>query len=762
MNNFSVVGKPVIRADSYDKATGRSRYVADMKIPGLAYASILHSPVAHAVMKKIDISEAASVPGVVGIITYNDVPDIPYSCCGHPRPFDTPLDTYILNKHVRYVGDPIAAVAAESKEAADEAVSKIKIEYDELPCIVDAEEALKDGAFEIHEGSHNIIDQNEYEIGDVDTAFKDAAYIFEDTIDTPIVTHSQMETHTSLVEQEPGSGRLIIHIANQVPNIIRERTAYALGLKMKDIKVIKGVVGGGFGGKQEPVFEIINCLLTMKTKRPVLLETTREECIAMTRTRHAMHITLRSALDENYRFIGREVRIVSNGGAYSSHGHNVVMNIATQAGMLYPTPNLKFTAVTAYTNILIGGAMRGYGIPQWTFAMETHVDNIANELGMDPYKFREINIYKPGDPVYMENMHVNSCALPEMMKKGAEEIGWNDFEKTESCNNKVKRGIGMACCSYAQSCYPHSVEMSSARIKVNEDGSITLMCGCADIGQGIDTGLSQFAAEAVGVTYDSVHMLPYVDTDISPFDPGAFASRQLSSAGNAVKKAGLACKKDILDFAAEDRKLSREKIDLREGFLIDKESHEKICSIEDVTMKMYYSCPKAQTIDHEACSYPTDNSLTFGTSYAIVEVDEGTGAVRVEKLRTYLDCGTVVNPLLAVGQLYGGAMMSYGYGLSEQLLINPKTGKVYNDNLLDYKVPTMADYPDIGGGFFESYEPIGAYGNKSLGEPPNLAPAAAIRNAVVNATGVEMNRLPLTPERVWDYLHPEEKENDHV
>lgn len=523
---------------------------------------------------------------------------------------------------------------------------------------------------------------------------------------------------------------------------------------MRDIRIIKGAVGGGFGGKQEPVFEIINCLLTMKAKRPVLLESTREECLSMTRTRHSMHILLRSALDKNFKFIGRDISILSNGGAYSSHGHNVALAISVQAGMLYPTENLHFKAVTAYTNILIAGAMRGYGMPQWTFAMESHVDNIAKALHIDPYKFREINIYKKGDPIYMQNIHVNSCALPQMMREGASDIGWPDFKKPVRTSGKKKRGIGMACCSYGQGCYPYNVELSNARIKMHEDGTVSLMCGCGDVGQGIDTGLSQIAAEAVGVPYDWVRICPIVDTDISPFDPGAYASRELYASGMAVKKAGEACKKDILEFACRTKKLEMNTVDLWNGFLIQKKDRKPICPIEELTMNMYYHTPDAQGISHEEYSYPTDNTLTFGAAFAIVEVDVSTGEVTVEKLRTYLDCGTVVNPLIAKGQLTGGCVMSYGFALMEQIIIDPKSGRVLNDNLLDYKIPTMADYPNIDGGFFEPEEPTSAYGNKSLGEPPNLAPAAAIRNAIVDATGIAMNSLPLTPEKVWEYLHP--------
>lgn len=757
MREYDVIGHSCTKPDSYDKVTGKAVYVGDRHIKGMLYAKLLRSPVAHGIITSINTEKAKEIPGVYGVFTYEDVPDIPFTTCGHPRPFDTPLDSFILSRHVRFVGDPIAAVAAKTPEIAEKAVKLIEFTYEELHPVFGIDEAVKKGTIEIHEGSHNIAGENKFEIGNVDEAFSKAAYVFEDVLETPIVTHSPMETHISLSEWDEGNKRMTVYVANQVPTIIRERIAYALGLRLGQIRVIKGVVGGGFGGKQEPVFEQINCFLTYKLKRPVLLESTREECLTTTRTRHSSKIIIKTALDENYKFIGRDVLILNNTGAYSSHGHNVAMNMETQACVMYPCPNIRVEAKTIYTNILIAGAMRGYGIPQWTFAMESHIDNMARKLNISPIKFRLDTMYKVGMPINVENVNIYTDGLEEIIKQGMERIGWNEFN-SETGSSTIKRGVGMACSCYGQSCYPHSVELSGARVTVNEDASIVLSIGCADVGQGADTVMSQIAAEAIGIPFDWVRLTP-VDTDISPFDPGAYASRQTYVTGMAVKKAAIACKNDILQFASEMFSTDVEELDIKKGILINTVTNAQIAPIEDVTWKMYYSHPVAKLISHEEYNYPTDNVMSFGASFAIVNVDTETGMVEVEKLLTYLDSGKVLNPLMAKGQIYGGGVMSYGYGLMEQLLLNPKTGKVYNDNLLDYKVPTMADYPDMEGYFVETDEPTSAYGNKSMGEPPNLAPAAAIRNAVVNATGVEMNRLPLTPERVWTFLNPEEGEN---
>ncbi len=757
MKKLDVVGQKKPRIDAYEKVTGQAKYVGDMRLPGMLYGKVYHSPVAHAIITKVHTEKAKALPGVEAVITYEDVPNIPYTPCGHPFPFDTPLDTLILEKHVRYVGDPVAAVAATTPEIAAKAVSLIEIEYEELPAYFTPEDAMAPDAMEIHDGSKNIAGENSYEIGNVDEAFKNAAYVFEDEFETPIIAHSQIETHVSIVDIDH-NGRLTLYVANQCPHILRERIAYALGLKVKDLRVIKGHVGGGFGGKQEPVYEPLNCVLTQVTKRPVMLEITREECLATTRTRHSAKIRLRSALDSNYNFIAREAEIIHNTGAYSSHGHNVVFNQATQFALLYPTPNIRFTGYSVYTNILIAAAMRAYGIPQWTFAMESHIDNIARKIGKNPLDYRKQVIYKLGDPILVDHMTINTCALPEMIEKGKELIGWDTFEHTVSDDGKIKRGIGMCCASYGQSCYPHSVETSSARVNVNEDGSATLFIGCTEIGQGCNTIMGQICAEALGVPFEWIQVNG-VDTDISPFDPGAYASRQTYVSGMAVKKAAQACKEDILDHAHRQLTIARDRLDIKEGYIIDTfDDNRRVCPLEDVMMKIYYSIPHAASVCHQAYHSPTDNFLTFAVGFAIVNVDTGTGQVDVEKLITLMDCGRLINPQTAMGQLTGGAMMSYGFGLTEQILINPKTGKVYNDNLLDYKVPTMADVPDMTGMFFETDEASSAYGNKSLGEPPNLTPAVAIRNAVCNATGVAMNKIPLTPERVLMNLKAAEKE----
>ncbi|MEL7610579.1 MAG: xanthine dehydrogenase subunit XdhA [Bacillota bacterium] len=747
MKECNAVGKSVPRIDAWAKATGAAKYVGDMQRPNMLHAKILRSPLAHAWIKQIDVGRAAALPGVHAVITYKDVPQIPYTSCGHPHPPDTPQDCLILSRHLRYVGDPVAAVAADTPEIALDALELIAVEYEALPAYFTMDAALEEGAVELHAGLKNLAGENVFETGDVQAAMAQADVIVEDTVETPIVTHSPIEPHVSLMELDE-QDRLVCYLATQVPSIMRERLSTALGMRMGQIRVVKGHVGGGFGGKQEPIYEPINAVLTLKTGRPVRLELTREESLACTRTRHSARVHMRTGLTREGKILAREMEIDQNTGAYASHGHNVVFAIAMAFATLYPTPNLRFYGRSVYTNILIAGAMRAYGCPQYAFAMESHVEHMARELGIDSLEFRRKNSYHMGDPINFPHVSVNTCGLQEAIDKCAEAIGYQTFLKAPRPDGPVKRGIGTALLSYGQSCYPHSVELSGARVRVNEDATATLYVGCAEIGQGTDTVMAQIAAEALGIPFADLNVVA-VDTDVCPFDPGAYASRQTYVAGHAVKKAAAACKEQILRYAVDKLSVNYERLDAQDGWIIDCDAGKRLIPMRELTMRMHYDCHTPVTICHDASFAPTDNLLTFGISIAIVNVDTATGKVEVEKLITVLDSGRIINPQLAMGQLNGGNIMSLGYGLFEQLLIDPKTGRVYNDNLLDYKVPTFADVPELEGYFIETDEPSSAYGNKSLGEPPNIAPAAAVRNAVLDATGVAVNQGPLTPERVY-------------
>lgn len=746
--SHAIVGKWINRIDAEPKVTGAAHFVADMKFPGMLYGKILWSTVAHGNIKKIDVRKAESLPGVKAVITWENVPRFAYCPVGHPYPDDSPQDTYILDKKVRFVGDPVAAVAAESREIAEEAVGLIEVEYEELPAIFKPEDALAENAVEIHEGMNNICGQNEYEFGDTEKGFAQADYIFEDELRTPIVQHCPMENHVSLAYMDEDK-RLVVYSATQAPHHLRRVLSDALGRPIGKIRVIKTYVGGGFGGKEDICQEPINAVLAIKTGRPVLLEFSREEEFVSTRTRHSMIFKLKSGLTKDGKFIARRMEILSNTGAYAAHGHNVVYNQAVRFASLYPTPNIAFKGTSVYTNIPIASAMRSYGIAQLCFAMESHVDNIAWRLNMDPIELRRKNVCKAGDTDPVIHATIQTCGLEECIEKGEKLSNWAVNRNHRTDNDSVyKKGLGMACFDHGTGLYPAVEEVDGARIMLNEDASATLFIGSAEIGQGSDTIMAQIAAEELGISMENIKVVA-VDTDLCPMSMGALASRQTYVCGMAVKKAAIKCREMILAFAAKMKMLenSSENYDVQNGWIHDHQGRQVI-SVKDVVWKAYYNkenpTPIASEVYHSTSACPA----SYGAVFAEVEVDTGTGKIEVQKIWALHDAGKIINHQTAIGQVHGGIFMGLGFGVTEQLLVDGKNGQTLNDNLLDYKIFTTLDMPAIDVTFVETLEPSSAYGNKSLGEPPCVAIAPAIRNAVLNALGVEYNEIPLTPERV--------------
>ncbi len=743
------IGKSIPRVDGVGKVTGEAKYVGDLYLPGMLYGKIFHSTIAHGIIEKINTDKAKALKGVAAVLTYEDVPNIKFTTCGHPLPNDTPLDSLILGKKIRYYGEPIALVAAESLEIAEEALKLIEVTYNILPAYFTIDEASDLNAIEIHENTKNIADSSSYIIGNPDKAFAEADYVFEDEINLPIVAHSPIENFVSLAYLDD-LGDLVIHSCNQSPNILRRILAFALNMPISKVRIIKTLIGGGFGGKQEPVHEQLNAVLTLATRKPVKLEYTREETISITRTRHSMIFKIKTGLTKDGRFIARELNVKSNTGAYSGHGHSVCGNISGQFADFYPSKNMRFSATTYYTNILTASAMRGYGIPQLCFATESHIDNIAYKMNMDPLELRRINFF-PKD-YKNEKLIIRSYALPEILETGRIKTHWDEKRKSyKNQSSTVKKGIGVAFFSYKQNTYNHGVELASARVTVNEDGTVYLGIGACEIGQGSDTVLSQIAASTLGVSIENIK-IPPIDTAYSPFDLGAYASRQTTLAGIAVKKASLFCKQDLIQLASKMLLRDSSRLDIEDDFIFDTLSGEKLIGVKDVAEKTYYNMDNPRTIVHEATANPDVNAQSTGATFAEVAVDTKTGRVEVINLVAIMDSGKIINPVLAEGQVLGGHVMSFGYGLMEQILIDPKTGKVLNDNLLDYKIPTMADTPPTEVIFIETDEPSSPYGNKSLGEPANIPPAAAIRNAIFNALNIKpnekLNQLPLTPQRI--------------
>lgn len=755
----TIIGASTKRVDALEKVTGKARYTDDFLLGDCLYGKILHSTIANGIVKKIDIEDAAKLPGVVKIITCFDVPDIQFPTAGHPYSLDSShgdvADRKLLNQRVRFYGDDIAVVVAETELQAEKALKSIRVEYEEYNPILTVEQAMeegkKQGNIPIHEEyPNNVLAHTSYNLGNFDEAIKEEGLqIFEGTYHVPMVQHCHIENPISYAYQE--AGKIVVVSSTQIPHIVRRVISQALKKPYGEIRVIKPYIGGGFGNKQEVLYEPLNAYLSLAVGgRCVKLDISREETFVNTRVRHAMKIHIKSYVRPDGRFVAREAEIISNQGGYASHGHSIAANASNAFRHIYQDEGgVRAQVYTVYTNLPSGGAMRGYGIPQITFALEAHVDEIAKNLGIDPTEIRQKNCMKQGwvDPLL--GIQCNSCGLQECIDKGKDFIQWEEKQQQyKNQSGKLRRGVGMSIFSYKTGVYPISLETASSRLVMNQDGSVQLQMGATEIGQGADTVFGQMAAESIGIPFEMVHVISTQDTDITPFDTGAYASRQSYVSGMAVKKAALLLKRRVLEYASWMLKLPESNLDLQEGKIICRENGETLLGIDEVALSAFYSTDRSEHLTAEASHQCKSNTFSFGACFAEVEVDIPLGKVKILKIINVHDSGKILNPALAAAQVHGGMMMGIGYGLSEQMLFDSKTGRPLNNNLLDYKFPTTMDIPDLEVQFAETYDLSGPYGNKSLGEPPAISPAPAIRNAIYAATGIPVNDAPMTPQKL--------------
>ena len=747
------VGKSVTRVDAYEKATGRAKYVADLCDQSALVARILHATIAHGYVKSIDTTEAEAVPGVVKVLTCFNVPDYRFPTAGHPWSTDPAhqdvADRLLLNHHVRYYGDDIAAVIAENEIAAAQAVRALKVEYEELPFVLDVQKAMEPDAPQIHEDCPgNVLKHTDIRRGDYQTAIQEPGLIrVEGWYDTPTVQHCHIENHGCFAYEE--AGRVVVVTSTQIPHIIRRVVGQALGLPWGKVRIIKPYIGGGFGNKQEVLYEPLNAWLTTQVGgRCVRLDVSREETFQNTRSRHPISFDVAAAVDGDMRLMARSCTAVSNQGGYASHGHSIVANAVTGFRQLYLDQiGHHSTAYTVYTNRPAPGAMRGYGIPQCNFAVECMMDDIAREKGWDPKAFRLANLMPLGYVDPFNGITCHSTGLAECIEKGAYFIGWAELrEKYQNQSGPVRRGVGMACFSYKTGVYPISLETASARMVLNQDGTVQLHLGATEIGQGGDTVFSQMAAQAIGIPTEDVHIVSFQDTDTAPFDTGAYASRQTYVTGKAIKKVGEEFREKLLAYAAELFP-DASGLDIRERQIVDG-AGEALISLADLAMTAFYSLEHSVHITAEDTNHCKENTFAFGCCFAEVEVDIPVGKVRVLRIVNVHDSGKLINPALAEAQVHGGMSMGIGYALTEEMKFDPKTGRLLNGNLLDYKMPTSMDHPELTALFVETDDPSGPFGNKALGEPPTIPVAPAIRNAVLQATGVAVNTLPLSPQKL--------------
>ena len=754
------IGKNMTRVDAKDKVTGEARYTADLEPKGLLTAKVVRSTIANGVVKSFDLKEALAVPGVVKIVTCFDVPDIQFPTPGHPWSVETAhqdiADRKLLNTRVRVYGDDIAAVIAEDEIAAARAARLVKVEYEEYEPLLTVEAAMAEGATRLHEEKPgNVIAHSSFTVGEgtFEEAVKEEGLVVIDRdYRTQSVQHCHIETPISFAYME--KDRIIVTTSTQIPHIVRRVISQALGLPMGRIRVIKPYIGGGFGNKQDVLYEPLNAFLTTQVGgRGVRMEISREETLGCTRVRHAIELKVKAAARKDGTLVARKLEAYSNQGGYASHAHAIVANSSNEFKQIYHDEKvLESDAYTVYTNIATGGAMRGYGIPQAAFAAECMADDLALALHMDPLEFRRKNCMRPGYEDPHTHVKCNTYGLMECMEKGRRFIHWDEKRREyENQTGPIRKGIGMAIFCYKTGVYPISLETAACRMVLNQDGSMQLSMGATEIGQGADTVFTQMAAEVTGITADKVNVLSTQDTDITPFDTGAYASRQTYVSGMAVKKTGAIFKEKILEYGAYMLKRGQDTLDIENNFVVDKDTRKPLLAMEELATTAFYSLDRSVHITAEATSHCKTNTFATGVCFAEVEVDMPLGKVKVTNIVNVHDSGNLINPKLAAAQVHGGMSMGLGYGLSEQLLFDAK-GRPLNDNLLDYKLPTSMDTPDLNALFVELDDPTGPFGNKALGEPPAIPVAPAVRNAVLHATGVAVDSLPLDPQKLVEHF----------
>jgi len=771
-NKFKQVNQNVTKVDGISLVTGAPVYADDIELRDMLYAAILWSPHAHARIKKIDVSKAQALEGVEAVLTYKDVPRIPFTTAGQGYPEPSAYDTFILDNKVRFVGDRVAAVAARTEEIARKAVSLIEVEYEVLPAVLDARKAMEKGAPVIHdekeavmpipvhyEPQRNIAGHVDMEVGDLKKGFEEADLVLDYEYETHYATHVPMEPHVVITWLDE-NGRLIIRTSTQVPFHVRRMVARALDMPVKNIRVIKPRIGGGFGGKQEILLEDLCSALTLKTGKPVRIFYTRKEEFMSSRTRHPQILRLKTGVKKDGTITAIDLKIIMNTGAYGSHALTVISNSGSKVLPLWRCQNVKFWGDTVYTNLPVGGAYRGYGATQAYFAVGVQIDEMAEKIGMDTLDFCYKNHIREGEgsPVFRAlgegkegvEQKIGSCGLDECLRLASEEINWREKRKKyaaarSSSDARYKKGVGMVALMQGSSI--PEIDMGAASLKMNEDGSFNLLLGATDLGTGSDTIFAQMTAEVLGI--DAHKVIVYSsDTDMTPFDVGAYASSTTYLSGYAVIKAAEKVKEQILKVASEMLDEEWENLTLADGKVTGKNGYK---TLSEIALYSLYEKNQFQIASH--ASHITHKSPPpFSAHFAEVEVDTWTGKVRVIKYVTATDCGTAINPKLAEGQVEGAVMNGLSYALTERYIFDEK-GKMLNPSLNYFKIFTTADMPEMKTFLVPTYEETGPFGAKSVSEIGINGPLPAISNAIYNAVGVRLRKAPFTPEAVLDALN---------
>jgi xanthine dehydrogenase molybdenum-binding subunit len=764
---FSCVGKPVPRPDVAAKATGAAVYGADITLPGMLVGRILTSPYAHATVVKIDTSKAKALPGVAAVLTHADVPKLTFTRSvmaeGLP-PFayeGENQDQYILSDKARYVGDWVAAVAAFDVYTAEKALDLIEVEYERLPAVFDSEEALKAGAPIVHERWKNNVAgtiDHPFNRGDLDQALAESDHVVEFTGRNSRQKQAHMEPDVAVARWDE-AGRLTVWSPCQNAHLAKKTMAQRIfGIPEGDVRWITSTVGGGFGARLSLGVEPIAAMLAKVAGKPVKVFVTREEDFSGWSSRTEQRQTIRMGVTKEGTITAIEQRILSDAGAYFSHSGTIsAVNMQGTLGVMR-SPVIAGKATIVYTNNPTSSGMRGYGNPEGSFILQQVIDMAAEKCGMDPVEFRLKNAKGVGEPSMWEPVALTTCALPTCIKLGAERIGWKDnwHGWGTQKEGRYRRGVGMSIMTHASGAGGFLLEHSTAIIKLDDDGSAHLTVSPCEMGQGILGALSQIAAEAIGLRYEDVRVITG-DTDVTLFDIGSHASRSTYAIGNAVLDAGRKIREIVLERAARELQTTPDALDIQEGLVYVKADPQKAVTMAEISSKGIYDYGMdARHIMATGKHQSLTHSPNFQAGFAEVEVDTETGVIKVLKFVVAHDIGRAINPLTVESCLEGGAYQGLGYALSEDLIIDGKTGRVLTDSFATYKMLSTLDMPEVEVILVEEPDPSGPFGAKGVGETGITNVAPSIANALYDAVGIRIHSLPMTPEKVLEALKTRE------
>jgi xanthine dehydrogenase molybdenum-binding subunit len=753
----TLIGKRIPKLDAPGKVTGEAQYVHDIELPGMLIGKILRGDRVHARIVGIDTGAARALPGVRAVLTAADTPGVRL---GHGR--DNPP---LKGDKVRGIRDEIAAVAAETEAIADEALRLIEVEYEDLPAVFSPAEAMVDGAPVIHdEHPDNIPFTWDYRQGDLARGEAESDIVIEDSFRLHFVTHCCMGV-SGVIAHFDSEGNLTVHSQTQVPFLYKNDIAPVVGVPPEKIRVIQPVIGGAFGSKLDIYpFEPICILLARAARRPVRLLFSREEEFVASPTRQPVELTLRSGAKKNGTLTFRECRTLHDNGGYTSWGATTPLVIMQTISSLYRVPHCRYHTTVVYTNNPYSGSFRGFGNLQATFAVETHMDKLAEAVGMDPLAFRRHNAQQPGETT-PQGLVFRTCGLPDCLETAARASDFLEKARTGGAARRrsgpgavtVRRGVGMASLLHVGGgAKIYRSDGCGTIVKIDDHGHVTVITGSTDIGQGSETVVAQLVAEELGLGVSSVTVINN-DSEITPWDVGVHASRTTFIAGNSARRAARKARSKLLEAAGDHLEIDPAALDLRRSHVVRAESGEALLELgklirslhfarkSDIVMTTEYYEPPSVMQDKE---FKGDLSASygFGTQVVELEVDTATGVIRILRVTAAHDVGRVINALGIEGQVEGGVVMGMGYAISEHLVV--EEGLVKNPCFRDYKLITAPEIPEIDMHFIETQDPEGPVGAKGVGEAPAICTAAAIANALYNATGVRFYELPLTPERV--------------